>query len=241
MLNRFIFIILFFSSYTSASLIEFEFSGKFGHEFVVNRMSFDSSDSFLGTISYDTNLVNKEQNYGYSNVSHSIYEYVNSAKFSLIVGSNVFESVFLDCSINTEPDPFTGIVPECIDPLTIHVSDNAPAEGDAIVFNSPNMTLNNELLNDDIKIQFSLSFMNSVDHSIFNNSKLPLIPPDPASFLGSSYFSIWSNDGDAVTPSLIRLGGQVDTVKSAQVPEPSTVLIFLSGLLLVIIKYRLSN
>lgn len=103
------------------------------------------------------------------------------------------------------------------------------------------MTLNNELLNDDIKIKFSLSFMNSVDHSIFNNSELPLFPPEPASFLGSSYFSIWSSDGDAVNPSLIRFGGEIDTVKTVQVPEPSTVLILLSGLLLIIRKDRLSN
>jgi hypothetical protein len=233
MINRYIYIVvsLFYSSYASAGLVEFDFSGQFNNEFTLNGESFDSSDSFLVTISYETLMVNNEETYLYPTGSNTLYSFINSAKFTLAFGPNTFESFFFDCSKNTVPDPMTGIIPECIEPLTISVSDNGLAEGDNLLFNAPNMTLNNELLPNEIKIQFSLNFTSWTDLSILTNSKLPLLQPDTDLFSGVSSFSIYSNDGDAMNPSQLSLGGSVHTVRSIKVPEPSTLAIIAFGMI----------
>lgn len=238
MSKHYFLIVLFFSSYASADLIEFEFSGQFNQEFILNGEFFDSSDSFLGTISYDRVMANNEQNSPYPNGSYSLYSFTNSTKFTLAFGENTFESFFFDCSVNSLPDPMTGIVPECIEPLYISVSDNGLAEGDKLLFNSPNMTLNNELLANEIKINFSLNFSSYIDLSILTNSNLPLLPPDPDVFNGVRSFSIFTNDGDVMNQPQISFSGSVDTVTPTKVSEPSSSLMYISVCFFIIRKYK---
>ncbi|WP_445428802.1 hypothetical protein [Alishewanella sp. HL-SH05] len=145
------------------------------------------------------------------------------AKFTLKVGDNFFESFFYK--------PSSCLDSLCIEPLTIDVSDNMPAEGDFIRFAAPNMKINNTVFDQNIKIRFNLEFLSTSNYSIFNNTRLPLFIPDLEAFNYNANVTIETNDGDAVKSPIIRIVGQLNELTVATIPAPPTIGMLLLALI----------